>query len=191
MRVVVISGKQGSGKTTLSEGLGRHAEKAGLTVSRLKFADPLYEMHGEIHKVLLKHGEDFKTPDGKLLQLLGTEWGRSTLGHDVWARILMRRILKLDDMFQDMRLVIVDDCRFRNELEAFRILSASDNAKVLTVRLEAGEALRRARAEKWRENTTHPSEIDLDGCAFDMTINAEENAAAEVLEKVLAGLRTL
>jgi hypothetical protein len=51
-------------------------------------------------------------------------------------------------------LVIIDDCRFPNEFEAF--------PEALRVRLNADEKVRKLRTEAWRENTLHPSEVSLD-----------------------------
>lgn len=51
-------------------------------------------------------------------------------------------------------LVIIDDCRFTNEFDAF--------PQALRVRLNAAEDVRKGRAESWRENTVHPSEVGLD-----------------------------
>ena len=50
----------------------------------LKFADPLYEMQAEIYKIAgLKHNSN--TKDRKLLQLLGTDWGRNTKFPNIWG----------------------------------------------------------------------------------------------------------
>ena len=51
----------------------------------------------------------------RLMQLLGTEWGRELLGRDVWVDQWRRSV-------SDKLLVVADDMRFPNEFEAVRAL---------------------------------------------------------------------
>lgn len=190
MKIVAISGKQGSGKTTLSSGL-YDWYKDKREVLRFKFADPLYGMQAALKDVLHYYGETFKTPDGKLLQLLGTEWGRETLGEDVWARILERRIKGLYEADHDKKLVIVDDCRFVNELKLFEDLKYwQTGIRVVTVRLEAPEHVRKVRAEKWRDNTNHRSEVALDESKgqFELVLDGHNLSAPEIVDRVCFAL---
>jgi hypothetical protein len=83
---------------------------------------------------------------------------------------------------------IVADCRFQNEFDAF--------PEALRVRLTASEDVRRTRTNSWRENTSHPSEIDLDGYEaegkFDLvfdTSTAERNTPEHCAEMILAQLQ--
>lgn len=110
--------------------------------------------------------------EGPLLQYLGTEFGRSVYGENVWAEILIRRIEKREfggwtadsklvpeDEQTGDGLIFVDDCRFENEFNSL--------TSALRVRLECSEATRMGRASSWRPNTNHPSEIGLDAYALD------------------------
>lgn len=54
----------------------------------------------------------------RLLQVLGTDFGRTMLGDDVWIKLALR------DVRQDERIVI-SDVRFPNEAEAIKKLSGS------------------------------------------------------------------
>lgn len=181
--VVLISGKQGSGKTTLSENLFiRFITMHSLVdVSRLKFADPLYDIHTQIHEVMARYGENFTGVDGKLLQLLGTEWGRNHIRKSLWVDVARRRIQKIiamDDFIRKYRVMIIDDSRFPDELTAF-----DDLCTTIKVRLEADEPTRKKRALKWRDNTTHPSEIALDVYKnWDIIIRSDEYSADEICE---------
>lgn len=155
--IILISGKQGSGKTTLGQSLVRAAYGQGYFAQVFKFAGPLYR----IHDAVLETAENLLgvpkvTKDGDLLQLLGTEWARKKFGPDVWANALQKQITNAREMIPPSfkLLAIVDDCRFQNEFDAF--------PEALSVRLEISEDIRRARAESWRENTLHPSETGLD-----------------------------
>ena len=172
--IIMISGPQGSGKTTIMKELKRRAGESGenCTVHELIFADTIYQIHDFAIKLLESRGikRDI-VKDGKLLQLLGTEWGRQTIDNDIWVKCLRGQIQAIQENHKDGSnlLFLISDCRFRNEFdgipEAFR------------VRLEASKEVRRARCSQWRENDTHPSEIDLDGYAaekkFDLCVNTE------------------
>lgn len=177
-RVILISGKMGSGKTTLSGAL-KDALKDKL-VARIKFADPLYQMHDAVLGLLASYGftREIKK-DGPLLQLLGTEWGRKHLGEDIWVMIAKNRA---DRLLKEADVVIFDDARFENELDAF--------PEALKIRLECPREIRKARCEMWRENDTHPSEIALDASIgkFDLVIYTGDEAREECVAQVLKAL---
>lgn len=166
-RVVLISGGQGSGKSTLAEALQQRLGHLGHMVRVFKFADPIYEMHAACLPILkrLKLVDKTVTKEGALLQVLGTEYGRRHLGEDVWVRTTKRAVEDyLDDTFgsrtvdtletRSQRVAIIDDLRFPNEFDAF--------PWGIRIRLEADEAIRKARCSAWRSNTRHPSEVALD-----------------------------
>lgn len=164
--LILISGKQGSGKTTLQTGLAEKAKRIGYhRIYNYNFADTIYGFQD----YLLNQMERFTgvprvKKDGTLLQLLGTEWGRKTFGADVWCKIVKKRIEQ--NSYQDYNnLFIIGDCRFRNELDFF--------PQALKVRLECSEEERKTRTKAWRDNTKHDSEIDLDFCEnkFNLILN--------------------
>lgn len=172
--VVVISGKQGSGKTTLSEGLCRELRNHQFGVELLKFAGPIYHMHDMIRDYCRTQlGMTRPDKDGPLLQLLGTEWGRNTIAQDVWINALLHRI-----HISPADVILIDDCRFPNELEVI-----SELPRKLSVRLEASVPTRRERCPAWRDNDTHPSETGLDNMLdrFDVIIDADKFNSEQVL----------
>lgn len=195
-QIVLISGKQGSGKTTLSRAIAETLlRKPKWHTEQLTFAAPLYQMHDYCRNVLRECGitPPHAVKDGVLLQLLGTEWGRNNIDQDVWVKTMQGRIKKKIDfenahaISQGNHLVfIISDCRFQNEFKAF--------PEALRVRLDAPKEVRRARAEMWRDNDQHPSEIDLDHFAdlglFDMYINTNDPStnARGIAELVVAKL---
>jgi hypothetical protein len=155
--IVLITGKQGSGKTTISNELVRQAKILKYTgIKQIKFAEPLYVLHEYIlNKMEGWTGVPRIPKDGPLLQLLGTEWGRERLGADVWVDITRREIAKYNESHPDSKnLVIIDDGRFPNEFDRCE--------DALRVRLQCPEEVRKARCPAWRDNTNHPSEIALD-----------------------------
>lgn len=157
--IVLLSAKQGGGKTTTADRVSAKLKEEGLDVFRTRFAEPLYQMHDKVRSVLNDYGYqpyDYEVKDGPLLQLLGTEWGRA-MDQNIWVKLCK---LGADAFVQGSRdsentpVVIIDDCRFKNEFEAF--------PDALKIRLECPEEIRKQRAEMWRDRTNHPSEIDLD-----------------------------
>lgn len=157
--IILISGKQGSGKTTLAKGLCK-----ALNASHIKFADPLYEMHEAIRNVAQRYNIPFSEKEGTLLQLLGTEWGRKIKGDNVWVEACKTRV-SLAQWSKDS-VIVIDDARFENELLAF--------PEAFTIRLYAAEEERKGRADGWRDNTAHASETGLDNVPdedFDLVID--------------------
>ena len=162
--VIIVSGKQGSGKTTLITNLVRLLQNTlkGFRAMPINFADPLYEIHDFARGTLREAGISPPYPDtkdGNLLQMLGTEWGRNRIYPDVWVDVLKGRIAKKLEMARGDGLnyiFLIGDCRFLNELTAF--------PGAFKIRLECAPEIRKARVSMWRENQSHPSEIGLDDC---------------------------
>lgn len=184
MTIVLLSGKQGSGKTATQNKLYLAAARAGFkTAYSMNFADALYGLHDRVLDGLREYGIDPKTKkDRTLLQLLGTEWGRAVHGSEIWVNILRNRIHQVEPG----SLIIVGDCRFENEFDAF--------PRALRVRLAAAESVRRNRAASWGNNTTHPSETGLDRYAdagrFDLEVKTDGLIPVDgVVELILAQLQ--
>lgn len=178
IKIVLVSGKQGSGKTTTCDQLAKEwHERFGYDVEHLTFASTIYAMHDSIRAILTKNGinipDEVKVKDGPLLQWLGTEWGRSTIGENVWVDCLKGQINNLIDLHVkrgDRKLLfLVSDCRFPNEFDSL--------PAALRVRLECPKEIRKKRCSMWRENDTHPSEIALDGYVknnmFDLVVHTD------------------
>jgi hypothetical protein len=190
VQVILISGKMGSGKTTLQKALAVHfLSQPNTGAGLINFADVLYEMHDAVLGVLHKYMD--KRPivkDGPLLQLLGTEWGRKTLGENCWVEILQARVnhLKLQVPVDRNYYLIVGDCRFENEFNAF--------PDALRVRLYCPEDTRRERCSMWRPNDAHPSETGLDDFylkdKFDLVINTQVLNAERTVDRVVDALAT-
>jgi len=184
--IVIISGKQGSGKTTMSRAVLEACERWKIITHRLRFAQPLYEMHDKVWEVMNRYGIDRDSvKDGPLLQLLGTEWGRKTISKNIWVNLMQNQIEQIrNDNANKNWVGVIEDCRFKNEFDAF--------PHALHVRLKCIEAIRKKRCESWREHTKHASEIDLDSydelAYFDLYLDTGfhdiETCAALIIKKL-------
>lgn len=194
MVTIVVSSKQGGGKSTLCKKLREHFEKEGKRpFFSLRFAEPLYRMHDAIRSILRDYkydNYDYDNKDGRLLQLLGTEWGRSQ-DQQRWVTLLQNQIR----MLPSDAVAAIEDCRFENEFDSFTGMPG-----VLKVRLECNRQTRKFRCEttagsNWRTDEHHASEVGLDQYAsmnrFDMTINSDILNADDVFRMVLERVEVL
>jgi len=163
--VVMLSGKQGSGKSSTAQVLRDFLGSKGIGVVYDRYAKPLYDAHDAVLAVLRPQGilpdPDVKK-DGLLLQVLGNDWARK-IDVDIWVKGMKRRVEMLTERFTGnphMKVAIVcEDCRYVNEFDAF--------PDAVRVRLEAPEEVRKPRTDQWRENVNHQSETDLDQHVID------------------------
>jgi hypothetical protein len=117
-RIIALVGNAGAGKSTVAEYL-QEVHRYQL----VKFAGPLKNMlraigldDEEIEGSLKEQPCDLlcgKTPRHAMVTL-GTEWGRDQIGVDFWAGLWEEEACAYLNSGQ---LVVVDDCRFPNELE--------------------------------------------------------------------------
>jgi hypothetical protein len=181
-RLLLISGTQGSGKSTIAHYVRQAAHKDGYLTHVLKFADPLYEIHASAVKIMDSYGKKIPTPNRPLLQLIGTDWGRAYLGEDCWVDILVPRISSV--LTDPKSIVVVDDVRFPNEL------AISKQFPTLSIRLDATEDARRNRAEKWGD-TRHVSELSLDRTSgFDLVFDTTHAYLEDLGRQVWEIMRT-
>ena len=184
-KIILISGKQGVGKSSLQEELYNRLPMS----TKFRFADPLYQIHEGIQQMMhwiypeitCAHRKIAK--DGPLLQMLGTNWARA-FDNDIWVKIAQRKVGEL--LRKGFAPIIIDDCRFKNEFHAF------DDMGVLKIRLHCDKDIRKARCTMWRDNDTHPSEIDLDEYAaegkFDLHYDTENFDIEALGDRVLQAL---
>jgi hypothetical protein len=190
--VILISAKQGGGKTTLSEKLIERLSARPQTIAVvMKFADPIYRMHDYCLQILKSLNVETPRKHGPLLQLLGTEFGRKTISENVWVHAAQGAVKQFTESslasnYNPNRIAIFDDCRFKNELEGF--------PDALKVRLECPRDIRKARCVGWRDNEHHASEIDLDDWVysgkFDMIMETSITTPDECAERVVSALES-
>jgi hypothetical protein len=115
--LIAFTGLAGAGKSTAAAHLVKHR---GFT--RVRFAGPLKAMMAALGLTAAQiDGNEKELPcellGGKTprhaMQTLGTEWGRTCIGDDLWIRAWQAALPATGN-------VVVDDCRFPNEAEAVR-----------------------------------------------------------------------
>lgn len=174
VQTLLISGKQGSGKTTTGYAIQDiFLKQYGWSVEMISFAEVIYRMHDSCLKILSEYGikRDI-VKDGPLLQLLGSDWGRKTINEDVWvncAKEKIKQLIKIQEKENSFvsKLFIITDSRFPNEFD--------DYENALRVRLECAKEIRQKRCETWRDKDDHISETALDEYAeqgrFDLKLD--------------------
>jgi hypothetical protein len=169
MRIIGFTGGMGVGKSTAISILNETFHDR--PVFLVKFAQPLYDMQEYIYTRIdkvVKRSEDFKK-DRKLLQWLGTDWGRDTIKQDLWVAIWKAEVESIFEDYDDA-VVVCDDVRFDNEAEAIKSLGGHiiklvrDNN---TLHAEGGEGFKK-----------HQSEAGISENFLDFTIHNSDTVTA-------------
>lgn len=188
VQVLMISAKQGGGKSTVADNVQGYLVNHGAVVARFKFADVIYELHDLIRDRMRAFNYPIPDKNGDWLQWLG-DMGRA-IDPDIWANITRQRInewKKSNAVTGKRAVAIIDDCRFKNEFDFFE--------EAMRVRLTAPEEIRKLRTKSWRNNTQHKSEIDLDEYAvhgkFDLYFQTDgTHSLTHIVNTVVAELNS-
>lgn len=123
-KILGLTGKMQSGKDTLGWHL---TEDRGYV--RMAFADRIKKGLAEILGVSTAHIDSCKVkgeehpilgmPYRKMLQTLGTEWGRDIVNPDIWVLLLKEEIQMCT------RPIVVTDVRFANEAKMIKVLGGA------------------------------------------------------------------
>jgi hypothetical protein len=159
-----------SGKTTAAQHL------SGLGYVSVHFADPIKAMvdtlltyvglhQDDIYDRLWGDKKELQIPEiggttaRRLMQTLGSEWGRGEVNQYLWVDILARRLKR-----ESETKFVIDDLRFRNEFHAIRSIP---NAEVWLVNRPDLQA-----------TNSHPSEGNLGMVSFDRVITNDGDIAS-------------
>jgi hypothetical protein len=178
--LAIYSPSPGSGKTTFSnfliQGFGR---ECGVGV--LSFASPLKAMVATLlrkipdlsEKDIFEYLHDKKEEVipilgcsvRRLLQTLGTEWGRQVINPYIWINLLEREVERLKN---NLDVIIIDDMRFLNEFNAVRKMGGK------TIYLD----------RKINYETDHVSEGQLDSFKESFDYIVENSGSLEELRQI-------
>ena len=152
MKILIISGKAGSGKTFVTEQIKQAYEKIyGWRVAIIAYADPLKMVAQNIYG-----WDGIKGPTGRaLLQHLGTDVVQKNNKH-CWANCVIEIIKGLESEFD---LFIISDGRFLHEVDYMKETLPA-NYDIVTLRVEGNSSLKGEAAQ-------HLSETELDDYDFD------------------------
>jgi hypothetical protein len=118
MKLIGFNGKMGVGKSTAIQCLRHELEGTNTQVRLVKFAQPLYDIQEFVYERIAsvhRRSTDF-TKDRKLLQWLGTDWGRDTISSTLWVDLWKAEVNVLNKLYPD-DIIVCDDVRFDNEAE--------------------------------------------------------------------------
>lgn len=160
MKLIGFTGPMGSGKSTAIE----HIRNATNTpVNNIKFAKPLYDLQEAIYNrvsSVYRRPADF-VKDRKLLQWLGTEWGRG-LDEDLWRKLWAAEVEHCYNHVPN-GWIVCDDVRFDNEASLVKYMGGH------VIRLECNRNL--DRITTGNGITKHPSELGIAAEYVDYHIN--------------------
>jgi len=121
--IIGLTGTMGAGKSAAANLLKEVFFNRPVKI--IKFASPLYDMQEYIYRRISKvyTRPNHFVKDRTLLQWLGTDWGRATVGTSIWVDLWKA---EATDFLNNNTngIVICDDVRFNNEGEAMKALGA-------------------------------------------------------------------
>lgn len=165
MKVFLISGKAGHGKTTFGEMLEANLTNRSKKVLHLAF--------GNAVKDICQRYFDYNQKDtyGRhILQTIGTDVVRKSFP-DYWVELVAQLCRAVYDNFYEYDAFIVSDARFQNEIDTF--YKYFDNDEIVTIRVERtnedGSVWENPQMSA--EAKSHSSENSLDDYIFDYVIS--------------------
>lgn len=119
--VIGLTGVVGSGKDSVAEIFSEQYR-----FIRLGFADPIYEMASIVtrtpaHVLQKREGKEVvldrvNASPRKLMQTLGTEWGRQMIDENLWINHLDGRLRSIE-IRTGLNGLVISDVRFQNEVD--------------------------------------------------------------------------
>lgn len=173
-RIIAFTGPMFAGKSLAITGLDRATSRKCINV---KFAGTLYSMQEKLYEMIKRPVP--KPKDRKLLQWLGTEWGRE-IDPNLWVNLWKREVEETLRVVPEC-IVTADDCRFDNEAEIVKSLGG------VIIRVNAPLAHREARAAALgMQLVAHASEAGISDRYVDITLDngSDEESMYLKMEKV-------
>lgn len=169
MKIVGISGKAESGKTTFANILREQLELSGKRTLLINYGDFIKFI---AKKYYFWNGE--KDEGGRaLLQHIGTEQGRNRVDENIWIDMVINIV---EVTKNDYQVAIIADCRFPNEFDRWRE-RGYDMMKIRIERLSHNSKLT-------EEQKQHLSETALDNYNTEDMIIIQNEGTLEDLKSI-------
>jgi hypothetical protein len=189
MNVLVISGKLRSGKSTLAKRIeDKSIAGGGKVYKRRNLADALKEDVADFCEVTVDFINDNKTMFRPVLQWYGTEFRRKHNGEDYWITRLLDSLVEAE--IGGTEYIIVDDCRFPNEVEAMRKYAQESGGKFHAVRLVVSPETQIKRTEEAGEEVTEAAFTHASETALDTYTDYDQFLSGELPKEVVEVLVT-
>lgn len=177
--LIGFNGNMGVGKSTAIQALKDHVFPR--EVHLVKFAQPLYDMQEFIYRrissVHTRPASFIK--DRKLLQWLGTDWGRDTISQSLWVSIWKAEVQAIRERSPGA-IIVCDDVRFDNEAEVLKAMGG------LIIKIERPDNT--AHAQGGVGIVGHKSEAGVSAALIDFTVR--NDSTIESFERQLVGCFT-
>lgn len=167
MKLIAFTGQMGVGKSTAVETL-RTWRYMNTGFANVKFAAPLYDIQEYIYNRISsvhRRPADF-VKDRKLLQWIGTEWGRETIKDSIWVDLWANKVKEIHSYWTKAKMdcvITCDDCRFDNEAQTIRTLGG------VIIKLTSNKNLDRVSTTDGLKN--HASESGINENMVDYTVH--------------------
>lgn len=158
MQIILLSGKAEGGKTTVSQMIKEILESKDKTVLKMAYGDLLKYLCGKYFN--WDGNKDVKGRE--ILQQIGTNTIRAE-NPNYWVDFVIGFVELFETKYD---YVIVDDCRFKNELERW-----DHSWDTTTLRVSRSNHI----SSLTPIQLQHPSEIALDDYNFDYYINSKDD----------------
>lgn len=172
MKIILISGKAESGKTTCGKYIKEQLENQGKKVLTTRFARYLKMYIQDVY------GWDGITKDEfyrTKLQQLGTDIIKEKLNLKAFHA---KRLAEDMEIYKELGVdvVIIDDCRFRDEIHTIKAMFPDDCIAIRVNRYDFKSSLT-------EEQLKHRSECDLDKFKFDYTLHTRKTDVTQLYDE--------
>lgn len=170
-KIILISGKAEAGKSTCAKYLKEQLENKGYRVTTDLFAK-------YIKGYLKDHfGWDGVTKDEfyrNKLQILGTDIIKEKLNYKAFHAKRIAEDIQI--LYDDFDYIIIDDCRFRDEVYTLKSMFPDECISVRINRYDHKSSLT-------EEQLNHKSECDLDNFKFDYIIHTRKSSIEQLYDE--------
>lgn len=182
---VLISGKQGSGKTEVSNHLVKLFAQKRMPCWQISMALPVHDMHRGTYILAGNYGVPPKPEGDQDLDLMNSirDWGRRK-SKGFWTAAVKHRVAMTENTFRKpnaVHVILIQDLRFVEELKAW--------PSALSVWLECDDLKRLDRApdynikDPWEVVGPKPEYLDKDS-GFSLVIDSGEKTTENCAQEI-------